>query len=92
MKVDPAEIEQVLEAMPGVTGCHVDAVPSELTGDVIRARIAVSDNARITRVAVIEHCRQRLAEYKLPRVIEFLESVPESGKIAAAWNADPSAG
>src|SRR5262249_60471393 len=84
IKVDPVEIEQVVEALPGVTGCLVDAMPSELVGDVIRAEMAVRDGARITRADVLEQCRRRLAEYKLPRVIEFLPSLPvtASGNVA----------
>jgi len=31
---------------------------------------------QITRGDIIEHCRQRLAEYKLPRIIEFVEALP----------------
>jgi acyl-CoA synthetase (AMP-forming)/AMP-acid ligase II len=94
IKVDPVEIEQVVEALAGVTECRVDAVPSQVLGDVIRARIAVRHDARITRADVIEHCRQRLAEYKLPRVIELLESLPvtASGKVGQAWNAETLSG
>jgi long-chain acyl-CoA synthetase len=89
-KVDPTEVEQALERLPGVCGCHVDALPDARGGDIIRARIAVSSGFQITRADVIEHCRHRLAEYKLPRVIEFLESTSATvaGKIPSTWNPD----
>lgn len=83
VKVDPAEVEQAVEALAGVSECHVDAVPNGRDGDVIRARIVVRQGHQITRRDVIEQCRERLAEYKLPRIVEFVESLPTtiSGKM-----------
>ena len=80
VKVDPVEIERVLERLPGVSACFVDAV-----GGAIRARVAVGRNDAITRGVIIEHCRNQLAEYKLPRLIEILESLPltTAGKMPA---------
>ena len=75
VKVDPVEVEQAVETLSGITECHVDAVPNERDGEVIRARIVVRKGHQITRRDVIEQCRQRLAEYKLPRIIEFVESL-----------------
>jgi len=76
VKVDPVEVEQAVEALSGVSECHVDAVPNGRDGKVIRARIVVRQGHQITRRDVIEQCRERLAEYKLPRVVEFVESLP----------------
>ena len=76
MKVDPVEIERALETLAGVLTCHVDAVPSSRVVEVIRARVLIRHDAQITRADIIEHCRQRLAEYKLPRIIEFVEVLP----------------
>jgi long-chain acyl-CoA synthetase len=75
VKVDPVEVERAVETITGVTECHVDTVPNGRDGEVIRARIVVRQGHRITRRDVIEQCRQRLAEYKLPRIIEFVESL-----------------
>ncbi len=83
-KVDPVEIEMALESLSGVSGCRVDAAPDGRGSEVIRARIAVRDGITLTRRDVIERCRERLAEYKLPRIIEFVEDLPLtiSGKMA----------
>ena len=75
VKVDPVEVEQAVETLSGVTECHVDAVPNGRDGEVIRARILVRQGHQITRRDVIAQCRQRLAEYKLTRIIEFVESL-----------------
>lgn len=76
VKIDPVEVERAVEALPGVSAVHVDAVPGGRAGEVIRARVVVRPGLRLTRVEVIEQCRRMLGEYKLPRVIEFMDSLP----------------
>lgn len=92
VKVDPVEIEQAVEALDRVSACFVDAVPNRRSGEVIRARIVVRRGQQITRHDVIEQCRQRLAEYKLPRIVEFVERLPTTitGKRPMPWRADES--
>lgn len=93
VKVDPVEVEQAIEALAGVSACHVDAVANGPAGEVIRARVAVRSGVQLARTCVIEQCRKRLAEYKLPRIIEFVESLPMTmaGKTPAAWKIDEPA-
>jgi acyl-CoA synthetase (AMP-forming)/AMP-acid ligase II len=89
VKVDPAEIEQALESLEGVVACHVDAADADGRNELIRARLELREGVEITRTDAIAHCRRRLAEYKLPRVIEFVEAVPVTlaGKITSSWSA-----
>ncbi|HEV2202155.1 MAG TPA: class I adenylate-forming enzyme family protein [Bryobacteraceae bacterium] len=93
VKVDPVEVEQAIEGLAGVSACHVDAVTSESTSEVIRARVAVRSGMQLARTEVIEQCRARLAEYKLPRIVEFVDSLPMTlaGKTPAAWTTDEPA-
>ncbi len=83
VKVDPVEVERAIETLPNVASCHVDAVPNGSGGEVIRARVVTREGLPVTRREVIEHCRRQLAEYKFPRIIEFLDAAPISiaGKI-----------
>lgn len=76
VKVDPVEVERVVEMLPNVASCHVDAVLNARGGEVIRARVVSREGLPVTRREVIEQCRGQLAEYKLPRIIEFLEATP----------------
>jgi long-chain acyl-CoA synthetase len=76
VKVHPSEIERVVEMLLSVAACHVDTVPNGSGGEMIRARVVPGPGAQVTRREVVEHCRRHLAEYKLPRTIEFLESSP----------------
>jgi acyl-CoA synthetase (AMP-forming)/AMP-acid ligase II len=84
VKVDPVEVERVVELLPNVASCHVDAVPNGRGGELIRASVVPRDGLPVTRREVIEQCRRQLAEYKLPRVIEFLAATTMTiaGKIS----------
>lgn len=74
LKVDPVEIEQAVETLAGVAACRVDSVPGGPTGELIRARVLLREGCTVSRRDVIEACRRQLAEYKLPRVIEFSDA------------------
>ena len=88
VKVDPAEIEQVIESLDGVVECHVESGSGDPESELIRARIELREGLEMTRSNVIAHCRRCLAEYKLPRVIEFVEAPPVTlaGKISSSWS------
>jgi acyl-CoA synthetase (AMP-forming)/AMP-acid ligase II len=90
IKVDPAEIEEVLLEMPEVRDCVVHGVHDERQGEIVAAVIAVRPGCALGRQAVVAHCRQRLAEFKIPRRIELVDSIPVevTGKRPRAWNPD----
>lgn len=85
-KVDPVEVEQVLQAMPGVHEAAVAGAPaSEDGGLIVRAVVACSPGD-ITAQAVAAWCRARLADHKVPRSIVLVEALPrtERGKLDQA--------
>jgi long-chain acyl-CoA synthetase len=84
--VYPAEVENVLLAHPDVVDAAVIGVPDDRWGEtvkalVVRAAADVSDEALATDI--IEFCRERLAHFKCPTSVDFVESLPRnpSGKI-----------
>ena len=89
VKVDPVEVERVVEMLPKVASCHVDVISNGGDGTVIRARVVPREGQTVTRSEVIKQCRRQLAEYKFPRIIEFLEAMPVTlgGKIPRAAGA-----
>ena len=81
--VYPAEIEQVLARLPGVAEAAVIGVPDERLGEVGKAFIVRLPDADLDEQAVIAHTRQHLANFKVPRFVEFLDTLPRNpgGKV-----------
>jgi long-chain acyl-CoA synthetase len=87
IKVDPVEIEEVLKKIPLVQNCQVSAALNQRHLEIIKAVIIVPPGASLTRENVVNHCREHLAEYKIPRVIDIVVAVPQdaAGKHVIAW-------
>jgi long-chain acyl-CoA synthetase len=81
--VYPAELERVLCMHPAVALAAVGGIPDEGKGELAKAYIMLKPGGRVTSRALIAHCREHLAAYKVPRAIQFVDSVPmtSSGKI-----------
>ncbi len=80
--VYPNEVEDVLVSHPQVLEAAVIGVPSEQSGESVKAFIVPRDEAP-TQQSLIDHCRQNLTAYKVPRAFEFRSELPKSnvGKI-----------
>ena len=80
--VYPNEVEGVIASMPGVLECGVVGVPSEKSGETVKAVIVLKDPS-ITKDDVVKYCRQQLTGYKIPRQIVFVDALPKTnvGKI-----------
>jgi len=80
--VYPNEIESVVATHPGVLECAVVGVPDDKTGEAVKA-VIVKKDANLSRDSVIEHCRRELTAYKIPKYVEFRDSLPKTpiGKI-----------
>ncbi len=79
----PREIEEVLYSHPQIEEAIVLGVPHEVAGQVVKAYIVPRDGAILSRREILIFCNERLAKYKVPRQIEFRESLPKTitGKI-----------
>jgi acyl-CoA synthetase (AMP-forming)/AMP-acid ligase II len=80
--VYPAEIEGVLIGHPQIVEAAVIGLPSEKWGESPLALVVRKDDA-LTVAEVMDYCRGRLAGYKRPQIVEFVEDIPRnpSGKI-----------
>jgi acyl-CoA synthetase (AMP-forming)/AMP-acid ligase II len=78
----PAEVENVLLGAPGVADAAVIGMTSARWGESPLA-ILVRDDPELTEAAVLAHCQSRLARFKQPRAVRFVDSIPRnpSGKI-----------
>jgi len=84
LNVYPEEVEQVIATHPGVKEVGVVGVPDSDRGQVIKAVLVVKPGISLSRKEVTAYCNQRLAGFKVPRIIEFAGELPKSsiGKIA----------
>jgi long-chain acyl-CoA synthetase len=73
----------VLYAHPQVLEAAVIGVPHESHGEEVKAVIVPRAQSGLTKEAVIDWCKERLAAYKYPRIVEFSEGLPKgpTGKI-----------
>ena len=80
--VYPAEVEQVLARLDGVAESAVIGVPDARLGEVGKAYVVVRPGHALDASDVLAFCRERLANYKMPRQVEFRASLPRnpSGK------------
>src|SRR6202044_3381618 len=81
--VYPAEVEQVLARLDGVAESAVIGVPDDRLGEVGRASIVPRPGLVLAGDGVIGFCRERLANYKVPRQVRFSDALPRnpSGKV-----------
>jgi long-chain acyl-CoA synthetase len=82
-KVYPREVEEVLFAHPAVREVAVLGAPDAVKGEVVRACVVLRDGQAATAAELIALCRERIAAYKVPAVVEFVAALPKSptGKI-----------
>jgi acyl-CoA synthetase (AMP-forming)/AMP-acid ligase II len=80
--VYPAEVEQALARLDGVAESAVVGVPDDRLGEVGRAYVVTRRGHALDEAAVLAFCRERLANYKVPRQVVFRDALPRnpSGK------------
>ena len=83
VNVYPAEIEAVLQRLPGVADCAVFGIPDAEFGEALAAAVQLADGATLDADAVRSFLRPRLAGFKLPKVVTFHTQLPreDTGKI-----------
>jgi long-chain acyl-CoA synthetase len=81
--VYPNEVEDVLYTHPSVKEVAVVGVTDNYRGETVKAFIVLKPDAQGSKEELIEHCKARLARYKVPSQIEFAQSLPKSaiGKV-----------
>jgi long-chain acyl-CoA synthetase len=91
-QVWPREIEEVLAAHPAVAEVGVAGVPDQVKGEVAKAWVVLRDGRAASAEELRAFCRERLAPYKVPAVVEFRAELPKSmvGKVLRrALTAEP---
>jgi len=79
-----SEVEDVLHEHPKIKEVAVVSAPDPKRGEKVRAVIALKEGTEASEKEIIDYCRERMADYKVPKEVEFRESLPKTrtGKIA----------
>jgi long-chain acyl-CoA synthetase len=82
-KVDPIEIEDVLVSHSKVKEAVVVGVKGSFAGEIVKAVIVLKNSQDCPEQEITSYCKERLAEFKVPKIIEFRDEIPKSplGKI-----------
>ncbi|PAY23088.1 acyl-CoA synthetase [Dietzia natronolimnaea] len=91
--ISTIEVEQAIVAHPDVVDCAVVSMPDEKWGERPKAYVVVRPGSELDEHGVIDHCRTRIARYKVPGAVEITEALPRTstGKVRknelrdAAW-------
>lgn len=81
--VYPAEVEEVIASHPSVAEVAVVGVPHPHSGEAVKAYVVVRPGTSVEEDDVISHCEARLARYKCPQKVMFVEEIPSTatGKV-----------
>ena len=81
--VDPSEVELLLQTHPAVAEAAAVGAPDARLGEVVAVFVRCVRDEATEEEALIAYCRQRIASYKVPRQVRFLDAFPitETGKI-----------
>jgi long-chain acyl-CoA synthetase len=79
----PSEVEEAVYGHAAVLECAVIGVPDERYGERVKAFVVVRAGMALAETDLLAHCRRRLADYKLPAVVAFVDDLPKgpTGKI-----------
>lgn len=81
--VYPTEVEEVLYRHPKIQKVCVAGVPDETTGEVVKAYVVLREGQAATVEEIVGFAREHLAPYRVPKLVEFREALPETlvGKV-----------
>jgi len=79
----PVELDDVLMGHPKILEACTIGIPHEYRGETVKAFIVVREGQVLTEEEVVAYCKENLAAYKVPKIIEFIAELPKSavGKI-----------
>ena len=85
----PADIEEVLATHPKIAEARVMGVMDIVRGETVKALVRLKPGETATEQEIRQYCQGRMADYKLPREIEFVDVMPE---VIPLWRRPQSSG
>jgi fatty-acyl-CoA synthase len=83
-KVYSVEVENVLYSHPAVLEAAVIGAPDEERGEAVKAVIVLREGEEATEEELIRFCEERMAQFKAPRSVDFVSSLPRTGSAKIA--------
>lgn len=82
-QVWPREVEEVIATHPAVAEVGVAGVPDDYQGEAVKAWVVLREGQQVTAEELRNYCREQLAAYKVPKHVEFQDTLPKStiGKV-----------
>jgi fatty-acyl-CoA synthase len=86
-KVWPAEVEALMFRHPGIQEACIIATRDSYRGESVKAVVVLraSHRGTVSEADIISWCREHMAVYKVPRVVQFVEALPKSGSGKVMW-------
>lgn len=84
-KVWPAEVEAMLHDHPSILEACVISAPDAHRGETVKAIVALRQDASDSAADIMAWCREHMANYKAPRLVEIVDSLPKSATGKIAW-------
>ena len=88
-KVWPAEVEALMFRHPAIQEACIIAAKDSYRGETVKAVVVLraSHQGQVSEQDIIDWCREHMAAYKVPRVVQFVPSLPKSGTGKVMWRA-----
>jgi acyl-CoA synthetase (AMP-forming)/AMP-acid ligase II len=78
LNISSAEVEGVLAEHPGVAEVAAVPMPNDVLGEDVRAVVVAAGDPPPSEEELVAHCRERLADYKVPRRVDFVDALPRN--------------
>lgn len=75
----PRDIDEVLFEHPKILEACAVGIPDPYRGETVKAFVVLQPGQKMTEEEVIKYCQEKLARYKVPKMVEFMSSLPKSG-------------
>jgi fatty-acyl-CoA synthase len=87
MKVWPAEVEAAMYRHPAIKECCIIASPDERRGETVKLVAVLKPEQKVSGEEILSWARTQMAAYKIPRKVEFIDSLPRTASGKLMWRA-----
>jgi fatty-acyl-CoA synthase len=87
-KVWPAEVEAIMYGHPDILEACIISAPDPHRGETVKAVVVLkptADRSKVTEQSIMDWCKERMAAYKYPRIVEFVDELPKTGSGKIQW-------